>query len=416
MAPENPASLVTNGVWLSIVGIGEDGLAGLGENARKAIAQAEIVFGGKRHLQLAAEAITGEAKPWPQPFDPQMRDVLAHRGSRVCVLASGDPFFFGVGVTLARHLEACEFTTFPAPSAFSLAASRLGWALQEVETVSLHGRSIDLIRPLLHPRRRILALTSDEQGPAEVARLLTESGFGESRITVLEALGGEREKISRIKASEFSLSGLDPLNLIAVEVQAEPEARILPLGFGLPDALFEHDGQITKAEIRAATLAALSPRRGEVLWDVGAGSGSIGIEWMLAHPSMQAVAIEHHPERVARIRRNAHSLGVPGLQVVEGKAPLALADLPRPDAIFIGGGGSKDGVLDAAFAALPIGGRLVANAVTLEMERVLLDAHARLGGRLIRIGLDRAEPVGRMKGWRAAMPVTQWSIIKAGWS
>lgn len=412
MAPDLSTSLLPCRPWLSIVGIGEDGLAGLGEKARRAIAEAEFVFGGTRHLELAKTEITGEARAWPQPFDSEIKAVTALKGRKVCVLASGDPFFFGVGVTLARQIPANEFITYPAPSAFSLAASRLGWALQETETVSLHGRSLDLIRPLLHPGRRVLALTSDEHGPAAVAKLLTDNGFGESQITVLEALGGEREKISRVKASSFDLAGLDPLNLIAVEVQAQPQARILPLGFGLADDLFEHDGQITKREIRAATLSALSPRRGELLWDIGAGSGSISIEWMLAHPSMRAIAIEHHPERVARIRRNVSAFGVPGLQVVEGKAPEALSGLPTPDVIFIGGGGSKDGVLEAAIAALPSGGRLVANAVTLEMERVLLDAQARLGGKLIRLSVDRAEPVGPMTGWRAAMPVTQWAWVK----
>ncbi|WP_246658412.1 precorrin-6y C5,15-methyltransferase (decarboxylating) subunit CbiE [Rhizobium sp. FKY42] len=413
MAPDLPSSLLPADIWLSIVGIGEDGLAGLGERARQAIARAEFVFGGARHLELAKAAITGEARPWPQPFDSEMKSVTALRGRKVCVLASGDPFFFGVGVTLARQVPASEFIAYPAPSAFSLAASRLGWALQDIETVSLHGRSLDLIRPLLHPGRRVLALTSDEHGPATIAKLLAENGFGESRITVLEALGREREKISRVKASSFDLVGLDPLNLIAIEVQAQLQARILPLGFGLPDDLFEHDGQITKREIRAVTLSALAPRRGELLWDVGAGAGSIGIEWMLAHPSMRAIAIEHHQERVARIRRNAASFGVPGLQVVEGKAPGALSGLPTPDVIFIGGGGSKDGVLEAAITALPAGGRLVANAVTLEMERVLLDAQVRLGGKLIRLSIDRAEPVGPMTGWRAAMPVTQWAWVKA---
>ena len=413
MAPELSPTLLPAQPWLSIVGIGEDGLAGLGEKAKQAIAEAEFVFGGKRHLELASAAISGEAHPWPQPFDSTMAAVTALRGQKVCVLASGDPFFFGVGVMLARQIPVGEFTAYPAPSAFSLAASRLGWALQDIETVSLHGRSLDLIRPLLHPGRNLLALTSDGDGPSALAKLLTEIGFGLSRLTILEALGGERAVIRTAPAQDFSLRDIDPLNILAVEVQAEAVARVLPLGFGLPDELFEHDGQITKREIRAATLSALSPRRGEMLWDIGAGAGSVAIEWMLAHPSMRAIAIEHHSERVERIGRNASAFGVPGLHVVEGKAPAALEGLPSPDVIFIGGGGSKDGVLEAAIAALPIGGRLIANAVTLEMERVLLEAQARLGGKLIRLSVDRAEPVGPMTGWRAAMPVTQWAWVKA---
>jgi precorrin-6B C5,15-methyltransferase / cobalt-precorrin-6B C5,C15-methyltransferase len=412
MAPEQEKTLVAQAPWLSIVGIGEDGLAGLGDNAKAAIASAETVFGGRRHLDLARDGISGKTHPWPQPFDAAMADVLALRGTKTCVLASGDPFFFGVGVTLARHIPSEEFRAYPAPSAFSLAASRLGWALQDVDTVSLHGRPLDLIRPLLHPGRKLLALTSDAAGPDALARLLCDNGFDHSRLTILEALGGPQEKIRSGEAHAFALTDIDPLNLVAIEVKADAGAKILPLGFGLSDDLFEHDGQITKREIRAMTLSALSPRRGELLWDIGAGSGSIGIEWMLAHPSLHTIAIEHHPERAARIRRNAASFGVPGLHLVEGKAPDALAGLPQPDAIFIGGGGSGDGVLEAALFALKVGGRLVANAVTLEMEQVLLAAHARLGGTLTRISVDRAEPVGRMTGWRAAMPVTQWIFIK----
>ena len=412
--PESSPEPLAQSRWLSIVGIGEDGVRGLGENARAAISTASVVFGGKRHLELAAPLISGEARPWPVPFDAAMRDVVALRGQKVCVLASGDPFFFGVGATLSRHVAAEEFTAYPAPSAFSLAASRLGWPLQEIETVSLHGRPLDLIRPLLHPGRRIVALTSDEKGPAELAALLSEAGFGASRLTILEALGGEAERIRTTTAGDFELTAVNTLNVVAVEVFAEPSARILPRAFGLDDRLFEHDGQITKREIRALTLSALSPRRGELLWDIGAGSGSIGIEWMLADPSLKSIAIEAHPERTARIRRNAVAFGVPGLILVEGEAPAALAGLPQPDAIFIGGGGSEPGVFDAAVEALKFGGRLVANAVTLEMEAVLLAAHVKLGGDLIRLEVSRAAPIGSMSGWKPAMPVTQWSWVKPG--
>lgn len=398
--------------WLSIVGIGEDGVKGLGDNARAAIAAASFLFGGKRHLELAASLISGEARPWPTPFDAAMAEVMALRGQAVCVLASGDPFFYGVGATLSRRVGADEFTAYPSPSAFSLAASRLGWPLQEIETVSLHGRPLDLVRPLLHDKRRIIALTSDEKGPAELACLLTENGFGRTTMTVLEALGGEDERLRSASADAFALQEINVLNVVALEVAADIEARILPRGFGLDDNLFEHDGQITKREIRALTLSALSPRRGELLWDIGAGSGSIGIEWMLADPSMKAIAIEAHPERAARIRRNAANSGVPGLVLVEGQAPEALAGLPQPDAIFIGGGGSEPGVFEAAVSALKPGGRLVANAVTLEMEAVLLAAHTRLGGSLIRMEVSRAAAVGAMQGWKPAMPVTQWSWTK----
>lgn len=397
--------------WLTIVGIGEDGVAGLGEIARAAVTSAEIVIGGRRHLELSAALIRGEARAWPEPFDVSMRDLVALRGRNVCVLASGDPFNYGVGATIARVVEPAEISTIPAPSAFSLAAARLGWALQDTETVSLHGRPIDLIRPLLHPGRRLLALTSDAAQPAAVASLLVDSGFGGSTLHVLEALGGPSERRTMWQATDV-LPEFDPLNLLAIEVRADEKASVLPLGFGLPDDLFEHDGQITKQSIRATTLAALSPRRGELLWDVGAGSGSIAIEWMLAHPSMKALAIEQDAARGQRILRNAASFGVPGLKLVEGQAPGALSELAQPDAIFVGGGGSETGVMDAVVAALKPGGRLVANAVTLEMEAVMLALYARLGGSLTRLSVTQASAVGGMTGWRAAMPVTQWSWVK----
>jgi len=398
--------------WLSIVGIGEDGANGLSPLARGTISEAEFVFGGRRHLDLAAELIRGEVRPWPLPFDPTMKEVLSLRGRKVCVLASGDPFQFGVGVTLARHVDASEMQVLPAPSAFSLAAARLGWPLQDVETVSLHGRPIELILPLLHPGSRVLALTSDGDGPSAVAALLAQKGFGPSRIHVLETLGGPQERITTFVAEAAGGTAFHPLNVVAIEVATSEDARILPLCAGLPDALFEHDGQITKREIRAMTLSALAPRRGEMLWDIGAGSGSISISWMLAHPSLRAVAIERAAERAGRIRRNASLLGVPGLDVIEGAAPAALAGLGTPDAIFIGGGGSDPAVTEAAIDTLRPGGRLVANAVTLEMEAMFLKLHERLGGDLVRIALSRAAPVGGMTGWRPAMPVTQWTWTK----
>ncbi|MGF9565870.1 precorrin-6y C5,15-methyltransferase (decarboxylating) subunit CbiE [Neorhizobium sp. JUb45] len=412
MPPESDRKHVTIDPWLSIIGLGEDGVSGLGERARSAISAATVVFGGKRHLELATPLIAGEARPWPQPFDTAMQAVVDLRGQKVCVLASGDPFFFGVGVTLSRHVEAQEYIAIPSPSAFSLAASRLGWALQDIETVSLHGRSLDLARPLLHPGRKVLALTSDEMGPAALATLLTESGFGKSALTVLEALGGGQERVRTSTAEKFDLADIHVLNVVAIEVIASGNARILPLACGMDDALFDHDGQITKREIRALTLSALSPRRGELLWDIGAGSGSIGIEWMLRHPSMQAIAIEGDAARAVRIGHNTAAMGVPGLRIIKGTAPQALGGLPRPDAIFIGGGGSEPGVFDAAVQALGPDGRLVANAVTLEMEAVLLAAHARLGGSLSRLDISRVTPIGTMFGWRPAMPVTQWIWTK----
>ena len=398
--------------WLSIVGIGEDGIEGLSAVARGLVANADIVFGGERHLRLAAPLIRGEAKPWPSPFSRGIDEVLACRGRQVCVLASGDPFHYGVGSVLAGYVAPEETLVVPAPSTFSLAADRLGWALPDIALVSVHGRALDRIRPQLHPGARVLALTSDSKGPEALARLLAETGFGDSRLTVLEALGGPRERIRTTSAARFDFGDVADLNIVAIEVVASPRARIIAYAPGLADALFEHDGQITKREIRAVTLSGLAPLKGEYLWDIGAGSGSVAIEWMLADPSLRAVAVEARADRAARILRNAAAFGVPGLEVVEGRAPEALAGLATPDAVFIGGGASADGVLNAAIAALRSGGRLVVNAVTLETEAELLARHAALGGTLTRIEISRAEPVGGKTGWRSAMPVTQWAWVK----
>jgi len=398
--------------WLSIVGIGEDGIGGLSASARGLIEAAEIVFGGRRHLTLAAPLIRGAARPWPSPFDGAAEEVSRHRGRQVCVLASGDPFHYGVGAVLARHIDPREMIVLPAPSAFSLAAARLGWSLPQTVLLSLHGRTLDLIRPHLQPAAQILALTSDGDAPAALAKLLATSGFGASRVIVLENIGGARESIRSVTAQAFDLGAIGPLNTLAIEVEAAPDARVIPRTAGLPDHLFEHDGQITKREIRAMTLSSLSPRRGEVLWDIGAGSGSIAIEWLLADPMMRAIAVEQRADRAARIRRNAAAFGVPGLEIVEGSAPASLAGLPSPDAVFVGGGASDSGVLDAAAHALRSGGRLAVNAVTLETEALLIARQAALGGELIRIAISRAAPVGGKSGWRPAMPVTQWVWTK----
>ncbi len=398
--------------WLSIVGIGEDGVDGLNASARALVANADIVFGGERQLKLAAPLIRGSARRWPSPFARGIDEVLAARGQQVCVLASGDPFHYGVGSVLAGHVSPEETIVVPAPSAFSLAAARLCWALPDTALVSLHGRELSRIRPHLHHGARILALTSGSDGPAALARLLTELGFGTARMTVLEALGGANERVRSTTAETFALSNVAALNIVAIEVEAGPRARVIAFSAGLDDDLFEHDGQITKREIRAVTLSSLAPARGQLLWDIGAGSGSVAIEWMLAHPSLRAIAIEARPDRAARIARNAGSLGVPELEVIEGYAPGALTGLATPDAIFIGGGASAPGVLDAAIVALPPGGRLVANAVTLETEAELIARHGALGGELIRIAVSRAEAVGGKTGWRPAMPLTQLRWVK----
>lgn len=399
--------------WLSIIGIGEDGVAGLSPGARSLIENAEIVFGGARHLALASPLIHGQSKPWPSPFSLAAGEVVGMRGRQVCVLASGDPFFYGVGATLAAHVPPEETWVIPAPSAFNLAAARLGWAIPETVVLSVHGRALDRIRPHLHAGAHILALTSDADGPAQLARLLTDTGFGGSQLTVLEALGGNDERIRTTRADAFDLTDIAALNTVAIDVVASPSARVLAYTPGLADDLFEHDGQITKREIRAVTLSALAPKRGQLLWDVGAGAGSVAIEWMLADPSLRAIAIEARADRAARISRNAEAFGVPGLALVAGAAHDALAGLETPDAIFVGGGASAPGVLDACIAALRPGGRLVVNAVTLETESELIAQHQSHGGELIRIAVSRADAVGHKTGWRSAMPVTQWSWEKS---
>jgi precorrin-6B C5,15-methyltransferase / cobalt-precorrin-6B C5,C15-methyltransferase len=402
--------------WLSIVGIGEDGIEGLSSAARDLIQSAAVVFGGARHLALAAPLIRGVARSWTTPFDSTLAEVLELRGSAVCVLASGDPFSHGVGSLLSRHIAREETVALPAPSAFSLAASRLLWPLPQTTLLSLCGRSLDYIRPHLHPAARILILASDHDAPGKLARLLCDLGFGSSRVTVLESLAGTRERIRSATASAFDLQSIDPLNTMAIEVVADEGARILPKAAGLADELFEHDGQITKREIRCLTLSALAPRRGELLWDVGAGSGSVSIEWLLADGSLNAFALEQRSDRVARINRNATAFGVPHLRVIEGSAPAALEGLEVPDAVFIGGGASTPGMIEVVQSALRSRGRLVVNSVALETEMILLRHQSQCGGSLTRISIDRAGPIGgedaRMNGWRSAMPILQWIWVK----
>jgi precorrin-6Y C5,15-methyltransferase (decarboxylating) len=398
--------------WLSIVGIGEDGLDGLSPAARTLIAQASLVVGGTRHLSLVAAAVRGETLAWPHPPQAAFPAILARRDDSVCVVATGDPFFYGVGSLLAQLVPAEEIVCIPGVSSFSLAASRLGWAVQDCALVTLHGRTLERIVPHFQPHARILALSRDQTTPPRLAELLVRHGFPDSRITVCEAMGGPRERIRRATAGAFDLDGIDPLNLVAVELTASAGARVIPLAPGLPDAWFEHDGQLTKQDIRALTLAALAPRQGELLWDIGAGSGSIGIEWMLSGASNRAVAIERDPVRAGRIARNAASLGVPDLTIVVGAAPAALQDLPPPDAVFIGGGATASGLIDAAWSALRSGGRMVINGVTIETQAVLIDRFKTMGGSLKTIQIAHADAVGGFYGMRPAMAVTQWSAFK----
>jgi precorrin-6Y C5,15-methyltransferase (decarboxylating) len=398
--------------WLAVVGIGEDGVDGLSPAARRLVAQAGFVVGGKRHLTLAGP-LSAETLVWPSPIENALDAIEARRGEPVCVLATGDPFFFGVGAMLTRRFAADEMICVPATSAFALAAARLGWSQQDCALLSLHGRPLEAIIPHLQSGARILALSWDDATPAKLAGLVTARGMGRSKITVCEAMGGPRERVRTTLARGFALDDLAALNTIGLEVVVDRGARVLPRAAGMPDDWFEHDGQITKREIRAITLAQLAPGRGELLWDVGSGSGSVAIEWLLADPANRAVAIEARHDRAARIARNALAFGVPCLSVVTGEAPQALADLPAPDAVFIGGGASAPNMIERAIGALAPGGRLVVNAVTLETQAACADWRARHGGELTQIAVAHAEPVGRYSGWRAAMPIVQWRLVKS---
>jgi precorrin-6Y C5,15-methyltransferase (decarboxylating) len=400
--------------WLSIVGIGEDGVQGLSPVARKLIASAELVVGGKRHLGLADGLIRGRRLAWPSPIDAALPEIEKHRGRPVVVLASGDPFHYGVGDLLLRSIPADETLCLPQSSSFSLAASRLGWSLQDVALVSLHGRALEGIVRYLQPGARILALSWDGATSIELAKLLVERGMGGSSLTVLEAMGGPRERVRRTTAAGFDLGNVASLNTIALEVAASDGAVVLGLAPGLDDSLFEHDGQLTKREVRAITLSALAPRQGELLWDVGLGAGSIAIEWLLRHASLKAIGIEAEPERATRAARNAASLGTPDLEIVQKRAPEAFAGLPPPDAIFLGGGLSDPAVFEAAWSALKPGGRLVANAVSLQSDARLIELFQRHGGELVRLDVAKAGKAGTgaVFVWRPAAPIIQWRARK----
>ncbi|MCF2129347.1 precorrin-6y C5,15-methyltransferase (decarboxylating) subunit CbiE [Strepomyces sp. STD 3.1] len=400
----------------AVVGIGADGWEGLADAARGTLLDADVVIGGARQLDLLPPECTGERVAWPSPLRPAVPGLLAaHAGRRIAVLASGDPMFYGIGRALTEELGPGAVRVLPHPSSVSHACARLGWPLEDVEVVTLVGRPAARLAAALHEGRRLLVLSADATTPDEVAALLRDRGFGPSRMRVLEQLGGVRERTTTPATAEDwppPHPPGDPLNIVAVECHRAPDALRLGAVPGLPDAAYEHDGQLTKRHIRAATLGALAPAPGELLWDVGGGSGSIAVEWMRTHPACRAITVERDPARAERITRNAERLGVPGLRVVTGAAPEALAGLPRPDAVFVGGGLTAPGLLAACWDALPDGGRMVANTVTLESEALLADAHRRHGGELVRLAVAHAVPVGGFTGWRQAMPVTQWAVEK----
>ncbi|WP_058334165.1 bifunctional cobalt-precorrin-7 (C(5))-methyltransferase/cobalt-precorrin-6B (C(15))-methyltransferase [Phaeobacter sp. CECT 5382] len=401
----DPAPKPAKEPWLTVIGLGEDGLAGLSEASRKTLAAAKTIFGGPRHLELVGAGDRGQA--WPVPFSTA--PVLALRGQPVVVLASGDPFWHGAGGSLARDLAADEWTSHPAPSVFSLAANRLHWKIEQSLCLGLHAAPFEQLVPLLAPGRQILCTLRDGAAAAELAAWLTTQGFGASELSVLERLGGAQECIRKTTADGFDLT----------DVQAPVAMGILPAGrkglpqaSGLADAQFASDGQITKRPIRALTLSALAPRADELLWDIGGGSGSISVEWCLAAPGARAITFEPRAARLENIRTNATCFGLSRhMAAVHGKAPEVLTGYELPDCVFIGGGGSQ-ALLDHLWMILPEGTRIVANGVTLETETLLMQAHAQHGGHLLKAEIAEAGPLGSMRDWQRARPVIQWSVTR----
>jgi len=395
--------------WLHIVGVGEEGLAGLLPATRAIVEAAEVIVGGDRHHDLSS-AIAAERVAWPSPFDALIDMLRGFKGRRVVVLATGDPLWFSVGARIGRAIDPAEIVYHPQLSAFQLAAARMGWSLADVETLTVHGRPVEQMIAFIQPGARLLILTTGAQTPAQIAGFLTERGFGGSKMTVLAAMGGEREARFDGIAQDWNHT-VPAFNTLAVDCVAAPDAALLPRVPGLADDMFCHDGTMTKQEVRAATLAKLMPMRGALLWDIGCGCGSVAVEWMRAARYARAIGIEPRADRRAMAAANALALGTPRLELIEGQVPEALTGLAAPDAVFIGGGLSIE-TFDAAWEALRPLGRLVCNAVTLESEAVLIALHKAHGGQLVKLQVNRAEPVGNLTGWRPLMPVTQWSVIK----
>lgn len=398
--------------WLTIIGIGDDGWNSLTTHQKDHIRAAQYIFGGERHLAFLPKELKAELKKWPSPFFQGVDDVLALKGQNVVVLASGDPMFFGVGATLLRKLPVENVEVFPHPSSFSLAAARLGWALQDVVCVSIHGRSIRSVIKYLQPQVRLIILSENGNSPLSFAKLLQEEGLGASRLTVMEHLGGTEERVRSQKADEFCLDDCADLNVIAVKCVAENSKVGYSRFSALPDNVFLNDGQLTKQDVRAITMAHLAPKYGEVLWDVGAGCGSISIEWLRGAKETRAYAIEKNNKRQEFILKNADRFGISGLHLVRGEAPSVLDGLESPDAIFIGGGFTYPEVFDRCWTKLPTGGRLVVNAVTLETEALLQVCAAKIGARLLHLTLSEAAPLGTFRVWRNALPITMMIAVK----
>jgi precorrin-6Y C5,15-methyltransferase (decarboxylating) len=400
--------------WLSIIGIGEDGIEGLSKIALSVLNQAQIIVGGERHLAMLSPEDPREKIPWKSPFKNSIQEIINRRGQgkSICILASGDPMFYGVGATITKQIPIAEITIIPSSSAFSLACSRLGWNFTEIETLSLCGRPISLLQSYIYPGAKLLILSEGKNTPEIVAETLTKQGYRNSKITVLERMGGENERILTGIADNWNYQEIAPLNTIAVECIADSGIIGLSRFPGLPDSAFHHDGQLTKREVRAVTLSTLAPLPGELLWDIGAGCGSISIEWMRSNVRCRGIAIEKNNNRLKYIADNAAALGTPNLQIIAGTSTEIIPELPTPDAIFIGGGVTAPGLFDQCWNALKIGGRIVANVVTLEGEKTLYEWYEKVGGSFTRISIQRAEPIGKFLGWKGMSQVTQWVAYK----
>lgn len=393
--------------FLSIIGIGEDGITSLSSTARSRLQNAHLVFGGKRHLALASPLIKGKTESWLNPIQRSIERILECKTLPIAVLASGDPFWYGVGSLLANALRPEEWESFPAISCRTLACNQLGWAEQETQTVSLCGRDLQTLRPYLTPYRKLLILSADANTPLQVQEKLEQWQISYKDFYILEALGGKEERIRHFSASATLPTTINPLNMIALKLD---NFQPLPFTHGRPDSLFKNDGQLTKQIVRSSTLSALQPYPNALLWDIGTGSGSIAIEWMLTHPSCRAIAIEPRQERAERAKRNAETMGVPSLQIIKGKAPAALAGLPRPNAVFIGGGMTCPNLLQYVWDQLLPYGRLVINSVTTEGDLLLFQAFQQWGGEINRIEVQHLETLGSYHGFKPYRPITQYSV------
>ncbi len=400
--------------WIDVVGIGEDGLEGLSAEAVTALEGAEIIIGGDRHHRIAPNLPARRVR-WPSPFSKMIGTISRYRGRKVALLVTGDPLWFSAGAKVAAAFPAAEIRFHPQLSAFQLACARMRWSLADIDTLTIHGRPAEQIIPWFAPGARLAVLTGGSGDPGAVARMLADRGYGPSRLTVLAELGGPGEARHSALASDWACedpaASIPGFHTLCIECRVEPGITVLPRGPGLPDDAFVNDGNFTKSDVRAATICALAPRRGELLWDIGCGCGTVSVEWMRCARDARAIGIDPNPARQEMARKNARALGAPGLELIQGRAPEALDGLPDPDAVFIGGGLGRE-VVEVALARIRPAGRIVASAVTLESNSLLADIHRQSGGHLVRLSVEMVSALGNQRGWQPMMPVTQWRYCR----